>query len=338
IDSLPAEDVSPMVYYYLAANARQEGNTQQAEQNAQKASSLSTAEVFPNRLTDAAVLREAVERNPADAKAKYALGNFLFAHDRYDEAAALWTKSLDEGFNNPVLLRNLAVYQQLVKKNLAGAADFYRRAIQLSPSDYRLYTDLDEVYEQQGNTAAARQSLFRNAPAAVLDQDTVRARRALLLIEQSKPDAALAILSNHRFKPWEGGVVIHNMFVQANLEKGKQALANHKPAEAADAFRRAMHYPEEFGTGEPSHPDNSEQLYWLGNALQAQGKTADATATWQKATARETVYSALAYKKLGQNAKAAEILSKQIKAAAQPDATADDYLSAGLAERYSGNA
>lgn len=336
IDSLPAEDVSPMVYYYLAANARQEGNTQQAEQNAQKASSLSTAEVFPNRLTDAAVLREAVERNPADAKAKYALANFLFAHDRYDEAAALWTKSLDEGFNNPVLLRNLAVYQQLVKKNLAGAADFYRRAIQLSPSDYRLYTDLDEVYEQQGNTAA-RQSLFRNAPAAVLDQDTVRARRALLLIEQSKPDAALAMLSNHRFKPWEGGKVTHEMFVQANIEKGKQALADHNPGAAVEAFHRAMQYPEELGTGEPSQPDDSQQLYWLGNALQAQGKTADATATWQKATARETVYSALAYKKLGQNAKAAEILSKQIKAAAQPDATADDYLAAGLAERYSGN-
>ena len=337
IDNLPPNQVSPMVYYYLAANARREGDAQQAKENAEKAASMSTAEVFPNRLTDAAVLAQAVQQNPADAKAKNALGNFLFARARYDEANALWTKSLAEGFNNPVLLRNLAVYQQHVKKDLSRAADFYRRAIQLSPNDYRLYTALDQVYEQQGKTAA-RDDLFRNAPQSVLDQDTVRARRALALIEQSKPDAALAMFSNHTFKPWEGGVVIHNMYVEANMEKGKKALANHNPGQAIDAFRKAMLYPEELGTGEPSHPDISRQLYWLGNALETQGKSSEATATWNKAAAHGSVYSALAYKKLGQNEKAEKVFTQNIQAAAQPDATADDYFSAGLAEKYSGNA
>lgn len=337
IENLPSGEISPMVYYYLAANARREGDVHRAKENAEKAASLSSAEVFPNRLTDAAILAEAIQQNPADAKAKYALGNFLFAHDRYDEANALWTKSLAEGFNNPVLLRNLAIYQQHVKKDLDRAADFYRRAIQLSPNDYRLYTALDQVYEQQGKTAA-RDDLFRNAPQSVLDQDTVRARRALALIEQSKPDAALAMFSNHTFKPWEGGVVIHNMYVEANIEKGKQALAQHNPTAAADAFRKAMLYPEELGTGEPSHPDNSRQLYWTGVALQAAGgQDGAAQAAWKQAAAERSVYSALACKKLGQNDKAAQILDQKIHAAAQPDATADDYFTAGLAEKYSGN-
>jgi tetratricopeptide (TPR) repeat protein len=148
---------------------------------------------------------------------------------------------------------------------------------------------------------------------------------------------ALAILAHHRFNPWEGSVAIHDLFVAANMKKGMQAFANHNPAEAAESFRRAMQYPEDLGTGEPSAPDNAEQIYWLGNALQAQGKTAEATATWNRATAQGTIFSALADKKLGLNEKAAQILDRCIKIAGQPDATAKDYLVAGLAERYSGN-
>ncbi|MEO6828932.1 MAG: DUF5107 domain-containing protein, partial [Acidobacteriaceae bacterium] len=129
VDNLSAQTASPMLYYYLASNARQENNPEQAKSYAKQAASLSSAEVFPNRLTDAAVLREAIEENPSDAHAKYAMGNFLFAHARYDEAAALWSKALDQGFNNPVLLRNLGVYQWHVKKNLGEAAQYYSRAI-----------------------------------------------------------------------------------------------------------------------------------------------------------------------------------------------------------------
>lgn len=336
LHNLSKDEISPMLYYYRAANARQEGNTQQAETYAQKAASLSAAEVFPNRLADAAVLEEAVRLNPNDAGAKYALGNFLFSRSRYDEAADLWTKSLQQGFNNPVLLRNLGVYERSVKNNLPEAAQYYRRAIQLAPTNYRLYTSLDEIYEQQGDFAA-REQLFHNAPESVLQEDTVRARRALSLIEQSKPDAALAMLSNHRFKPWEGGVLIHNMFVRANMEKGQQALSSHNDAAAVEAFNRAMTYPEELGTGKPSHPDDSEQFYWLGNALQAQGKTAESQAAWQHATEPDTVYSALAYKKLGQQQKADAILDRYVQDAQKPDASAESLFRAGLAERFRGN-
>ncbi len=336
IDNLPAQTISPMVYYYLASNARHEGNSEQAEQYAKQAASLSSAEVFPNRLTDAAVLTEAIHENPADAHAKYALGNFLFAHARYDEAADLWSQALAQGFDNPVLLRNLGVYQWRIKKNLASAAGFYSRAIHLSPNDYRLYSDLDNIYEQQDDTAA-RMKLFTSTPATVLGQDTVRARHALLFLEQSKPEEALALLVNHHFKPWEGGVVVHNMFVLANMEKGKRALANHQPAQAADAFREAMQYPEDLGTGEPSHPDNSEQLYWLGIALKAQGKDAEATAAWKQAATAGSVYSALADRKLGQDQQAKLIFDRHIQAASKPGAKANDYYSAGLAEQYSGN-
>ncbi len=339
IANLPAQSLSPMVYYYLASNSRQQAGQQQAANFATKASSLPIAELFPNSITDAAVLTEAVHQNPQDAHAKYALGNFLFAHSRYEEAATLWSAALAQNFENPVLLRNLGVYQWHVKNDLASAATFYTRAIALSPSDYRLYTDLDEIYEEAGD-AAARAKLFHDAPADVLNRDTVRARRALYFIEQLQPDQALALLANHRFKPWEGGVVIHSMFVRANIQKGRKALAAHKPEQAAEDFKAAMEYPEDLGTGRPAQPDLAEQFYWLGLALAAQGKTADATKAWEtsaQGNSKANAFSALADRKLGQNDRAQQMLEQSVEAARQPGATANDFFTAAMAAHSQGD-
>jgi tetratricopeptide (TPR) repeat protein len=341
IAALPAQTLSPLVYYYLADNSRQEGDIERATRIATKAASLPIAEVFPNTITDAAILTEAVHQSSQDAHARYALGNFLFAHSRYDEAAALWSEALDQKFENSVLLRNLGVYEWHVKDNLAGAAQYYARAIALSPKDYRLYEDLDEIYEEAGDTAA-RTTLFHGAPADVLDRDTIRARHALLFLEQLQPDQALALLTDHTFKPWEGGVVVHNIFVRSNIEKGKMALAAHKAQEAARDFREAMRYPENLGTGEPAQPEVAEQLYWLGVAFDAMGKGPEAKAAWTRAVAIEdegkiNVFSALSYGKLGQNTLAQRLLEQCIAGAENPNATANDYLRAGIAERYTGN-
>ncbi len=340
IAALPVQSLSPMVYYYLADNSRQEGELERAGRFAAKAASLPIAEVFPNTITDAAILTDAVQQSPQDAHARYALGNFLFAHSRYDDAAALWSEALDRQFESSVLLRNMGVYEWHVKDNLANAAKYYVRAIALSPKDYRLYEDLDKIYEE-GSDTAARTTLFHGAPAEVLDRDTIRARHALLFLEELQPDQALALLTEHTFKPWEGGVVVHNIFVYANLEKGKMALAAHRPQEAAQDFQEAIRYPENLGTGEPAQPELAEQFYWLGVALDTQGKRTDARAAWTKATTehdgRAGVFSALAYKKLGQSALTQQLLEQCIAGAESPNATADDYLRAGLAERYSGN-
>ncbi|MFL6428962.1 MAG: DUF5107 domain-containing protein, partial [Acidobacteriaceae bacterium] len=335
IANLPAQSVSPMIYYYLGSDSRQEGHVEQAKQFEAKASSLPIAQVFPDSLTDAAVLKEAVDQNSQDAHAKYALGNFLFAHSRYDEAASLWSAALQQNFEDPVLLRNLGVYQWHAKNDLTNAASYYTRAIALSPKDYRLYTDLDEIYEQAGD-GAARAKLFQNAKPDVLDRDTVRARHALYFIEQFEPDQALALFAGHRFKPWEGGVAIHTMFVRANIQKGRKALAAHQPEQAAEDFKEAMKYPEDLGTGQPAQPELSEQFYWLGVALAAQGKTAEAAKAWENAThssGKPDVFAALAERKLGQDERAKQILQQCSDSANRPDSVADDFYVAGLAQR-----
>jgi len=344
VKSLPAADISPMVSYYLASDARHEGNTSEAARYAREAAAARTAAVFPNRLEDVSILRETLQLHPDDPQAKYAMGNFLFAHSRYDEAASLWREAMGAGFNNSVLLRNLGVYEWHVKHNLPKAAEEYTRAIQLSPHEYRLYPDLDEIYEQEDNVSA-RAELFRTAPSDVLAHDTVQARSIVFLMEQKRYDDALAALASHTFTPWEGGMAMHSMFVFANLQSGKRELVDHHPAQAEKYFRAAMLYPENLGTGKPSQPDTAEQLYWLGNAMEAQGRKSDANATWEHVAAqgedhagRCALFSALANQKLGKQTAANDMLQQCTRAAEQPDASASTVLQAGMAEQSSGNA
>lgn len=353
LDDLPSSDAvlhaaeklfgtharSPLVYYYLASNARREGQDSRAEEYAAKAAAAPHAKVFPHRLADALAVNEALQRHPLDAHAQYFVGNFLFARGRYEEASAMWFQALGEGFEYSVLARNLGLYAWRVKKDLTGAAGFYAKAIQLAPDDYRLYTDLDEIYFQAGDISS-RAKLFAQAPAAVLERDTVRVRRAFLLVQQRQYEQALELLMAHRFKPWEGGEIVRQIFVLANLELGRAKLAAGKSPEAEQAFRRAMEYPPNLGVGKPDKTSDEEALFWLGEASQAAGNAQAAHAAWQQAASggkeksgTSRVFQALALRRLGRTEEAEKILSELLQAAAGDKPDAYSLYVAGLVER-----
>ena len=343
VKNLPAEGLSSLVYYYLAFNARQQGKDRQAEEYGAKAEAASCARVFPYRLEDARALNDALLRNPLDTHAQYLLGNLLFARGRYEDAARVWSRALGQGFEYSVLMRNLGLYAWRVKKDLTGAGGFYDSAIRLAPDDYRLYVDLDEIYFQSGNIAG-REKLFAQAPAAVRNRDTVLVRLALLHTQKRHYDQALELLMNHRFKPWEGGAIVREMFVLANIEKGKQALEAKNPSEAESAFRRALEYPASLGVGKPDKPHDEEALFWLGEALAAQGKTDAAHDAWQQAVEQgkkgasaARLFRGLALRRLGQTEEADQILKGLAQATAQPSASGEDFFVAGqlnLIENY----
>ncbi len=338
-----ALSILPMVNYYLASDARHEGNAQAAALDEASPAASKTVAVFPNRLEDCAVLQEALQSSPTDPQAKYELGNFLFAHERYQEAASLWSKSIEEGFVDPVILRNMGQFERYVEHDLPKAAEFYTRAIALSPAEFRLYADLDEIYEAE-NDMTARSELFQKAPVQVLDHDTVRARHIIFLMEMKKDKDALRELANHDFKPWEGGVSVHNLYVSANMQSGQRELADHRPAEAEKYFRDAMLYPENLGTGEPSMPATSEQLYWLGNTLEAKSMHEQAKQEWGNAAKQKLdsagscqIFAALSFEKLGELNQAHEMLQQCLRNAQQPGASAGALFDAGMAEQYSEN-
>lgn len=336
LHSLPAESISPLIYYYLAFDSRAENQEDDARRFAQQAKSASPDKVFPNRLEDVLVLQDALAQEPRDSHAQYFLGNFLFAHGRYEQAAQLWLQAVQEGFDFSVLYRNLGLYSWRTKKDLKGAAEFYERAIHSAPNDYRLYVDLDEIYAQQGD-AGQRENLFARAPTAVLNRDAVLLRRALLRMEQQRYDQALDLLDRHRFKPREGEVVFHQVYEFANIEKGREALAVKRPAQAEAAFREALDYPRNLGIGRPDKPQDGEAQYWLGEALAEQGKKEAARQAWRAAAldaqgggSIASLFRALALSRLGEDENGERLLQPWRDLGTQDKLTAEDFYAAGM--------
>jgi tetratricopeptide (TPR) repeat protein len=60
----------------------------------EKARNASPEFGFPSRLEDVLALEFALKENQNDLHAKYFLGNFCYAHERYDEGIQLWLESL----------------------------------------------------------------------------------------------------------------------------------------------------------------------------------------------------------------------------------------------------
>lgn len=335
VQAFPQSEVSPMVYYYLASNARREGQPERAQEYAGNAQAAPYEKLFLNRLSDVAVLQEALQADPKDAHAQYLLGNFLFQYGRYDEAERLWQSAEAAGLHYSVLYRNLGLYEWKVKHKLDEAATFYAKAVENDPKDFHLYVDLDAIYAETGATQE-RERLFARAPAEVLDRDPARSRYIVLLIEQGHFEKALSLLSNHNFKPWELGEDVRDIFVFANIEGGRQALTANDFKRGREYFDRAFEYPPNLGVGMPDKADDAAALYWSGIVLQKQGDQQGANRAWKKLADQtggrrlSQYYQALALEALGQATKATDRLTEL----ANGSGGAMNSYVAGLAELY----
>jgi tetratricopeptide (TPR) repeat protein len=235
-----------------------------------------------------------------------------------------------------------------VKNDSASAAGYYSSAIEQAPHDFRNYVALDQIYTQLGRTSD-REKLFADAPPDVLSRDLVRARLVLLNVEERRYDQALGALAGHNFKPWEGGQIIHQLFVLANVQKGRQAFAAGRLKAAEASFRAALEYPVHLGVGKPEHPQDEEALYWLGRALEAQGERRAARGAWQQAvqemrsvegesqeggSSSSRFYAALALDRLGRADESARILDSLANGPAEGRKSAYDFYLAGLVEDH----
>ncbi len=333
---------SPMVFYYLASCMRHLEREEEARAFEAKASAGRYDKIFINRTADAEVLQEAIAAQPEDTHAQYLLGNYMFQHRRYEEAERLWSRAKDSGFEYSVLFRNLGVYAWKINKNLEKAKALYEQAVQSDPQDYRLYVDLDEIDAQLGNTEA-RAKLFEQAPSSVLTHDPSRIRYAVFLLKQGKNEQALSVLSTHRFKPWEQGVDVHEVYVAAYIQKGRAELSGRRFTEAEADFSRALDYPANLGVGKPDKPNDGIAHYWLGEALYERGKLEDAHREW-KALIDEAggndlskYYVSLALERMGKKSEAAGRLMQLAQGPEHGREGAHNYFVAGLAMRHLGH-
>jgi tetratricopeptide (TPR) repeat protein len=135
---------------------------------------------------------------------------------------------------------------------------------------------------------------------------------------------------DHHFHLWEGQTGIHDVYVDAHLLRGLQHFTAGRFAEALKDYEACLEYPDRFETGRPRGPGAKavEIHYFLGHAYEALHDAGRAKQHFEQAVgstqgsrprrggdgrSEAAYYRAMAYRKLGQDARAAEILDGLIR-------------------------
>lgn len=305
---------APLVYYTLAWLHGRQGQMASARQALRQARQQPPDYCFPARLEEIAVLEFARTHAPQDPRAPYYLGNLLFDRRRYAEAIACWEHSarLDPRF--PIVWRNLGIACYNVQNRPDRARHAYERAFSLNPGDARLLYERDQLWKRLRVSPRRRLRELQRHPALVQQRDDLSVELCALLNQTGQPEAALQLLQNRRFQPWEGGEgQVLGQWMRTHLALGRRALRQGRPAEAITHFQAALEPPPNLGEARHLLANVADVHYWLGCAWDALGESRAARQHWRRAAAFErdfremavqpfsekTVYAALAWQRLG---------------------------------------
>jgi tetratricopeptide (TPR) repeat protein len=240
---------------------------------------------FPSRLEEVLALERVLATEPQNAKAKYYLGNFCYAHERFEEAVRLWEEAAAglEAFD--VLHRNLGLAYWERRGDLARATASLERALACNPRNQDLYLHLDDLYKAQG-LRAQREALLEKMRALPDPRDDVHKRMAIVLVDLGRYEEAIRMLTEEQFVPSEMDQSFRLAYVGAYLQRARAHEEAGRLEEAIADYRRALEYPPNVGVGRPVLTHDAEILYRLGCACERLGRFAEAIAAWKEA-ARE---------------------------------------------------
>jgi tetratricopeptide (TPR) repeat protein len=321
VSHLPTQSLGagPLVQYTLAWLEQRRGRTAAARAHLKAASRQSPDYCFPARLEEIAIFEFAMDANPADPRAPYYLGNLLYDRRRHEEAIRLWERSarLDPAFS--VVWRNLGIGYFNVRRQPRKARAAYERAFRANPEDARLLFERDQLWKRLNESPARRLRELERRPDLVQQRDDVSVELCAMYNQAGRHEEALDLVSSRKFQPWEGGEGGPlGQHVRSHLALGRQALSARRAAEARVHFEAALSSPLNLGEARHLLANRSDIQYWLGCALAELGDDPGARAQWRAAAtfrgdfqemsvrlfSEMTYYSALAWERLGQRARA----------------------------------
>ena len=312
----------PLVYYTLGWLEQRRGDEKSALKHFKRAATLPPDYCFPARLEEIAILEAAMRTNPNDARAPYYLGNLLYDRRRHAEAIQLWERSAELDAQFAIVWRNLGIGYFNIRHQPAKARTAYNKAFRVNPSDARLLFERDQLWKRLRETPARRLHELEKYPALVRQRDDLSVELCTLLNQTGRHVEAMQLLSQRKFQPWEGGEGGPlGQHVRTQLVLGREALAHLDFPCAVNHFAAALTAPPNLGEAKHLLANQSDIHYWLGSALAELGDTRSARQHWlaaakfngdfQEMSVRPfselTYYSACAWEKLGQRAKARQL-------------------------------
>jgi tetratricopeptide (TPR) repeat protein len=255
----------------------------------EKARTASPEFGFPNRLEDVLALEFALIQNQNDFQAKYFLGNFYYAHERYDEGIQLWLESLKGMELYDVLLRNLGIAFWQRKNDLGVAIDYFEKALAINPNNQDLYLHLDDLYKLRGMNDKREQLLASIKSKGDVRED-VHKRSLTILVDLKHYDEAIQQMEAEKFIPLEMDQSFHNIYVQALMLRATDHLKAGLVEEAIQDYLKMLEYPDNLGVGAPTTRGQAHIYYQLGLAYEKLGKYCLAIQAWREATSEYHIH------------------------------------------------
>jgi tetratricopeptide (TPR) repeat protein len=310
---------APLVSYTLGWLREKSGQPTHARQHYRKGSRLSPDYCFPARLEEIMVLKAAIRAQPNDSRAPYYLGNLLYDRRRHGEAIEQWKRSarLDPGWAK--VWRNLGIGYFNVRRRPEKARRAYEKAFAADRRDARLLFERDQLWKRMGVGPKQRLRQFERHLPLVRQRDDLSVELCALYNQTGQAEKAEPILKTRHFQPWEGGEgQALGQHTRTYLALGRKALHSGDAEVARQRFGTALQSPLNLGEARHLLANQSEAEFWLGCACAAGGDRQAAEAAWRRAAefrgdfqemsvrtfSETTYYSALAWRKLGQNGKA----------------------------------
>ncbi len=265
LQSAPQTD--PMVKYFEGWFHLQAGDAQAADACFIQAQDIGPDYCFPHAVETVPALEAAIQRQPKDARAPYYLGNFWYAHRRYEEAIACWERSVEYDPNFATVHRNLGLAYMNKRGDSQRAKAHYESAFRLNPQDARVFFELDQLDKHLNASPIQRLSHLENHPELVQKRDDLTVERVTLLNLLGRHEEALKVMLERNFHPWEGGEgKVPAQYVASRLELAKHHLGAQQYSAAIEELKAALVYPHSLGEGKLIGARDNHIHYFLGQA------------------------------------------------------------------------
>jgi tetratricopeptide (TPR) repeat protein len=302
---------------------------------------------LPSRLEEMIVLEDTIAADPKSAPAHYLLGNFLYDRRRHEEAIQHWeaAAALDPSF--PTVWRNLGIAAFNVRGDIATARAAFDRALAANPHDGRILYERDQLWKRVGETPERRLQELQSHAHLISQRDDLSVELATLYNQVGRPEAALQLLLERRFQPWEGGEgLVLAQYVRSCLLLGKAALEAGDSVAALDHFRAALESPENLSEARHLLANQNDIFYWMGVAHEALGEKQEAASWWRRATRHTgdfqqmsvrrisdmTYWTARSHQRLGSSHLAASLFREILEYSSELESTEPriDYFATSL--------
>ena len=261
----------PMVYYLAGYVAQMLDQRELAVEYLAKAASADPAYGFPSRLEEVKALQFALLHKPRDAKARYYLGNFYYAHQGHEDAVRLWQEALPDLSEFDVIHRNLGLAAWQREKNYPKAIELFEKALSLNPANQDLYLHLDDLYKAEG-LAEQREQLLQKIGALPEVREDVRKRGILMRVDLGYYAQALEIMQTEKFVPLEMDQSFHDLYERALMLRAAAVLEDGRVEDAIRDYQAALDYPPNLGVGRPTTLRQAHVYYHLGLACEKLGR------------------------------------------------------------------